>query len=519
MPEPTTATRGARTRLRRALLALIAPVLAAAVVVPAVPAPAAADGPPSFADLVARVAPAVVNVATRKDAASPAQGGGGGGGDDEDRQTPDIPQFPPGSPFEEFFKDFFNRDKRGGGEQQQQQQPARRAFSLGSGFVIDPRGFVVTNNHVIADSDEVTVSFGNEHDYPAKIIGRDTKTDLALLKIERAEPFPFVEWADSDKVRVGDWMVAIGNPFGLGSTVTAGIVSARGRDIRAGPYDDFLQVDAAINRGNSGGPSFTPDGKVLGINTAIFSPTGTNVGIGFAIPSNLAKPVIDSLLNTGRVARGWLGVRIQTVDQQLAETFGLKDVHGALVASTTPGGPAEKAGIQQGDVVTEFDGKRIDKMRSLPRIVAETAIGKEVDVKIWRKGQEQDVKVTLGELPEDEQVAAAEQKGAEPPSPTGRVDVDPLGVTLAAITPELKTQFSIADNAKGVVVTDVKAGSPAADEVKAGDLVVEVAQEPVGSPSEAATKINQARKEKKKSVLLLIDRQGDLRFVALRFKE
>ena len=484
-------------RLGRSLLAATLLTLLSAL--PASAPPRAADMlPQSFADLVARVAPAVVNVATRKEVAAT-------------QDEPQVPQFPPGSPFEEFFKEFFDRDR------DREQQAPRRANSLGSGFVIDPRGYVVTNNHVIADADEITVTFSNDKDYPAEIVGRDTKTDLALLKIKGEEPFPFVTWADSDQVRVGDWMVAIGNPFGLSSTVTAGIVSARARDIRAGPYDDFIQVDAAINRGNSGGPSFTLDGRVFGVNTAIFSPTGTNVGIGFAIPSNLAKPVVDSIINTGKVARGWLGVRIQSVDAALAETLGLGESRGALVASATAGGPAEKAGIQQGDVVLEFDGKQIDRMRSLPRLVAETAIGKAVQVKLWRKGKIQDVQVTLGELPEDEQLAELGQP-AVPQSPTGRVKVDALGLTLAAITPELKTEYSLPEAAKGVVVTEVVPDSPAAEEsLQAGDLLVEVSQEPVSLPGEALTKINQAAKDKK-TVLLLIDRQGDLRFVALRMK-
>ena len=500
MPEAMVPTRGGRlaASCRRALatvlfLSLVAPLPGRVL--------HAADAAPSFADLVSRVAPAVVNVSTRKDVAGQAA----------PEEQPQVPQFPPGSPFEEFFKDFFDRDR------EREQQAPRRAFSLGSGFVIDPRGFVVTNNHVIADADEVTVTFNNDRELPAKIIGRDTKTDLALLKVESAEPLVYVDWADSDEVRIGDWMVAIGNPFGLGSTVTAGIVSARGRDIRAGPYDDFFQVDAAINRGNSGGPSFTLDGRVFGVNTAIFSPTGTNVGIGFAIPSNLARPIIQSLMSSGKVARGWLGVRIQTVDASLAETFGLKEARGALVASATPGGPAEKAGIQQGDVIYEFDGKSIDRMRTLPRMVAETSIGKEVEVKLWRKGQDMTMRITLGELPEDEQVAELGQP--EAPSPTGDVKIEPLGMTLAGITPELKSQYSIPDTAKGLVVTEVAPDSPASDEsLRPGDLVVEVAQEPVTSPSEALTKVNQAKKDKK-SVLLLIDRQGDLRFVALRFKE
>lgn len=457
-----------------------------------------------FGDLVAKIAPAVVNISTRKDVAAQQT---------PPAESPQMPQFPPGSPFEEFFKEFFDRDR-----QQQEQQP-RRSFSLGSGFVIDPAGFVVTNNHVIADADEITVIFSDDQEYPAKLIGTDTKTDLALLKIERSEPFPFVSWADSDKVRVGDWMIAIGNPFGLGSTVTAGIISARGRDIRAGPYDDFFQVDAAINRGNSGGPSFTIDGQVFGVNTAIFSPSGGNVGIGFAIPSNLAKPVIDSLMKNGKVARGWLGVRIQTVTDEIAESLGLPETRGALVASVTPGGPAANSQIQAGDVILQFDGKNIDRMRSLPRLVAETPIGKDTTVKLWRKGDEMELKVVLGELPEDDQVA---EMGTAPPPPSATADatVDLLGITIASVTPELKTQFSLGDDTKGVVITAVKDGSPAAEEsLKPGDLIVEVGQEEVGSPPEITAKVDQAKTDGKKSILLLVDRQGDLRFVALRFKE
>lgn len=507
MPEATLSARGVRRGILGRPLALVLALVVLLVGNAARPDRAAAADtlPQSFADLVARVAPAVVNVATSKET--------GAAGTPGTPEGPQVPQFPPGSPFEEFFKDFFDR------EREREQQAPRRASSLGSGFVVDPRGFVVTNNHVIADADEITVTFGNEQEYPAKIVGRDTKTDLALLKIEGPQPFPYVEWADSDAVRVGDWMVAIGNPFGLSSTVTAGIVSARARDIRAGPYDDFIQVDAAINRGNSGGPSFTLDGKVLGVNTAIFSPTGTNVGIGFAIPANLARPVVDSLMNSGKVARGWLGVRIQTVDNALAETLGLGEIRGALVASSQAGGPAEKAGIQQGDVVISFDGKAIDRMRSLPRIVAETPIGKEVDVRIWRKGQEQTVRVTLGQLPEDEQLAEMGQPAPPPPGPEGQVKVDSLGVTLAAITPELREEYELPEAAKGLVVTEVAAESPGAEEgLQPGDLVVEVAQERVATPAEALTKVDQARKDKK-SVLLLVDRQGDLRFVAPRFKE
>ncbi len=448
-----------------------------------------------FADLVAKVAPAVVNVSTTRAA-------------DAEAQMPPMPQVPPGSPFEEFFKDFFDHDKS--------QQPPRRTFSLGSGFVVDPQGYVVTNNHVIADAEEITIVFSDDSQYKAKVVGRDQKTDLALLKIDSPKPFPYVEWADSDKVRVGDWMLAIGNPFGLGSTVTAGIVSARGRDIRAGPYDDFIQVDAAINRGNSGGPSFTMDGRVFGVNTAIFSPSGGNVGIGFAIPANLARPIIESLEKTGKVVRGWLGVRIQSVTPEIAESLSLPDSEGALVASVTPSGPAAQATIQPGDVITEFDGKKIDHMRNLPRMVAETPIGTPVDVVIWRKGGQKDVKVTLGELPDDEQLA---DLGGQPQAPTtaDTAKVPTLGVTVSAITDALKAQYKLTDNAKGVVITEVQSPGPAADEnLRPGDLVVEVGQEAVGTPADLVARVEKEKKAGKKAALLLIDRQGDLRFVALR---
>lgn len=467
----------------------------------------ARPAPDSFADIVEKIAPAVVNISTSKALPSGAQGG---------EQFP-FPQPPPGSPFEDFFREFFDRDRS------PEQQSPRRTSSLGSGFVVDPTGFVVTNNHVIAEADEIQVVFGDESTYEAELVGKDPKTDLALLRIiDGDREFPSVDFADSDAVRVGDWMIAIGNPFGLGNTVTAGIISARSRDIRAGPYDDFLQVDAPINRGNSGGPSFNLDGKVIGINTAIFSPSGGNVGIGFAIPSNLALPVINSLKENGRVKRGWLGVRIQTVTDEIAESMGLTEASGALVASVTSGGPAHEAEIQPGDVVLQFDGKKIDRMRGLPRIVAETEIGKAVDVLIWRRGQEETVKVTLGELPEDEELAALTQEGEQ----DGQVDdglsspIDSLGVTVAAITDDLRERFELPGDTKGVVITDVNEGSTAGEEnLRPGDVIVEVGQEEVNSPPEVTAKVNEAKDDDKKSVLLLIDRKGDLRFVALRFSE
>ncbi len=465
----------------------------------------------SFADIVDDIAPAVVNISTSK----AITGGGGAGGQGEEAFP--FPQPPPGSPFEDFFREFFDRERS-----PEQAPQTRRTSSLGSGFVVDAEGFVVTNNHVIAEADEIQVVFSDERSYEAELIGKDTKTDLALLKIKDSDgPFPAVEFADSDSVRVGDWMIAIGNPFGLGNTVTAGIISARSRDIRAGPYDDFLQVDAPINRGNSGGPSFNLDGKVIGINTAIFSPSGGNVGIGFAIPANLAVPVINSLKEDGRVKRGWLGVRIQTVTDEIAESLGLDESSGALVASVTSGGPAELAAIEPGDVVLKFDGKKIDRMRGLPRIVAETPIGKAVDVLIWRRGEEQTVQVELGELPDDDELAALSEEGSEGDfSVEGSSSIGPLGVTVATITDDMRERFELPGEAKGVVITEVADGSTAGEEnLRPGDVIVEVGQEEVNSPPEVTAKVNEALDDDKKSVLLLIDRGGDLRFVALRFAE
>jgi serine protease Do len=457
-------------------------------------------GPPqiSFADIVDRVAPAVVNIATSKVVPR--------------GQNPafPFPTPPPGSPFEDFFREFFDRDRP------PEQAPQRQA-SLGSGFVVDPAGYVVTNNHVIAEADEISVIFGDDTTYKAKLVGRDQKTDLAVLKIDGDKPFPSVTFGDSDHIRVGDWIIAIGNPFGLGSTVTAGIISARKRDIHAGPYDDFLQVDAPINRGNSGGPSFDLNGEVIGINTAIFSPSGGNVGIGFAIPSNLALPVIQSLKNEGKVKRGWLGVRIQTVTEEIADSLGLHGASGALVASVTPGGPAEQAKIEAGDVILEFDGKKIDRMRGLPRIVAETPIGEAAKVVVWRHGEKKTFDVTLGQLPEEEELAALTESEANTPT---SADIDALGVTVATITDELRTRFQLGEDIKGVVIMNVADGGAASKEnLRAGDVIVEVGQEEVHSPPEVAAKVNQARQDEKKSVLLLIDRQGDLRFVALRLAD
>ncbi len=454
-------------------------------------AAAARGAPESFADLAARLTPAVVNISTSQSVTT--------------AQGPQVlPQLPPGTPFEDLFRDFFERRRK-------ENKTKRKVTSLGSGFIIDPAGYVVTNNHVIADAEEITVILNDDREFPAKLIGHDPKTDLALLKIESKEPLPAVSFGDSDKVRVGDWVLAIGNPFGLGNTVTAGILSARGRDINAGPYDDFLQTDAPINRGNSGGPLFNMDGEVIGINTAIFSPSGGSVGIGFSVPSALAKPVIEQLREFGRTKRGWLGVRIQAVSDDIAEGLGLDEARGALVADITPDSPAAKAGIKTGDVILEFDGQKIQAMRELPRIVANTRIGKAVDVVVLRKGERKTLKVTIAELEESD----AEVASATPKEPV-IAEADALGLTLSSITPELRDRFGIAEDVEGVVVTDVRPdGNAAARGVRPGDVVVEVGLEPVKRPKDVLSKVEAAAKANRKSVLLLLDRGGDQRFVAI----
>ncbi len=457
----------------------------------------AAPVPDSFADLAERLLPAVVNISTTQTLKNP-------------ERAPDMPQFPPGSPFEEFFKDFMERHGA-------PDAAPRRATALGSGFIIDPSGLVVTNNHVIADADQITVVLHDEQAYKADIVGRDSKADLALLRIHAPNKLPFVTFGNSDEMRVGDWVIAIGNPYGLGGTVTAGIVSARSRDISAGPYDDFLQTDAAINKGNSGGPLFNMKGEVIGINTAIFSQTGGSIGIGFSIPSNMAKPVVADLQKYGKTRRGWLGVRIQSVTDEIAENLGLKDQRGALVASVSPGGPAAKAGLKSGDVITRFDGKDVTDMRHLPRMVAETPINKEVDVTFWRDGKKMQAKAVVGELVDDsdtEQAKATEKP--EPKQDSGQTTVGSLGLSVATISPATRERFDLAPDAKGVVVTQVNPAGVAAEKgVRPGDVIVEVSQEPVKSPADLVGKIDAARKAGRRSVLVMLQREGDVQFVPL----
>ncbi|MBI5165246.1 MAG: DegQ family serine endoprotease [Magnetospirillum sp.] len=453
------------------------------------------EAPGSFADLAEKLLPSVVNVSTTQTIRNP-------------ERVPEMPQFPPGSPFEDFFKEFFDRQMRPDAH-------PRRATSLGSGFIIDASGYVVTNNHVIADADEITVTLHDDTVVKASVVGRDSKTDLALLKIDAGKKaLTAATWGNSDGARIGDWVLAIGNPFGMSGTVTTGIVSARARELN-GPYDDFIQTDAPINRGNSGGPLFNMNGEVIGINSAIFSPSGGSIGIGFAIPSSLAKPVIEDLKKFGKTRRGWLGVRIQSLDKELAESMGLSDEKGALVAAVNDGSPAAKAGLKPGDVILKFDGKDVSEMRRLPRLVAETAIGRKSEVVVWRDGRRHSVEVVIGELEDDQPEVPV--KGAEKPSPQSVGQAVPgTGMSVANLTPQLRERFGIDGDTKGVVVTEVKGDGAAADKgLKAGDVVIEAGNQPVRSPQDLIKMVEKARGAGQKSLLLRVENPQNIRFVAL----
>lgn len=459
-------------------------------------------GPASLAPLVEKLLPAVVNISSTQKIQA------------DSGTLPEFPQFPPGSPFEEFFQEFMNRH---GGE-----IPSTPPASLGSGFIVDAaQGYIVTNAHVIQDADKVRVTFHDDSTLDAELIGRDEKTDLAVLRVKTDKKLVAVKFGDSAPLRVGDWVIAIGNPFGLGGTVTTGIISAQQRDINAGPYDDFIQTDASINRGNSGGPMFNMNGEVIGINTAIYSPSGGSVGIGFAIPSNLAKPVIDQLIKYGKTRRGWLGVRIQTVTEEIAESLGLPMVNGALIASVTPTGPAEKAGLKAGDIILEFDGKEVTQMRSLPRIVAEAEIDKPAQITYWRNGKKATTTVIVGELEKAEEtglVAAGPRQSA--PGQTGGTAIDRVGLTVRPITDEDRNSFNIAIDVQGVLISAVTPGSMAADKgLTPGDVIVEINQKPATDPKTALNLIEEAAKSGRGSVLLLVSRDGDVRFVALRLDD
>jgi serine protease Do len=481
----------------------LALLTAAAIAWPILIVPAAARGPDGIADVAEQVIDAVVNVSTKQSV---------------DLSGGAMPQLPPGSPFEEFFEEFFkNRRGQGGQNGQNGQTPSpRRVNSLGSGFIIDTSGLVVTNNHVIADADEVNVILNDGTTLKAEVIGRDQKTDLALLKVTPTKPLKAVKFGDSDKLRLGEWVIAIGNPFSLGGTVTAGIVSARNRDIQSGPYDNYIQTDAAINRGNSGGPLFNLNGEVIGVNTAIISPSGGSIGIGFAVPSKTVVPVVDQLREFKEVRRGWLGVRIQQVSDEIAESLSIKPARGALIAGIDDMGPAKPAGIEPGDVVVKFDGKDIKEMRDLPKIVADTPVGKDVEVIIIRKGKEEKKTVKLGRLEDEKKQAALDPKKDAAPDAKPVVK-KALGLDLANLTDDLRKKHNIKEKVKGVLITGVDPNSPASEKRLApGMVIAEVQQQPVTNAAELQQRIEKLKKDgKKAAVLLVVTPDGDPSFVAL----
>jgi serine protease Do len=493
-------------------IALVAGSLSAPVT-----ARAQSHGPESVADLAEPLLDAVVNISTSQNVKTEGKG-------------PVPPKLPEGSPFQEFFKDYFDSQKPEGGE---------KVNSLGSGFVIDPAGYVVTNNHVIEGADAIEVIFPNGSKLKATLVGTDTKTDLSVLKVEPKTPLKAVKFGDSRSMRIGDWVMAVGNPFGLGGSLTVGVISARGRNINAGPYDNFIQTDAAINKGNSGGPLFNMKGEVIGINTAIISPSGGSIGIGFAVPTELAQNIVQQLIEFGETRRGWLGVRVQPVTDDVAASLGMESAKGALISGVAKGGPVENGPIQAGDVVLKFDGKDINEMRDLLRIVAESPVGKEVDVVVYRDGKEETVKVKLGQLQDttDEKASTDDPQGEDgdgsmvaPDDKDGgddqAQDQTPevreapqtvLGMNLVVLSNELRTEKGIAESVEGVLVASVDPGSPAEQKgMKAGDVIVEVGQDFMEVPGDVLVRVNGLKSEGRKNAHMMVaDAQGNLRVVAL----
>ncbi len=471
----------------------------------------ARGAPDSFADLAEKLGPTVVNISTSSFVAR-------------------------GKPSEEFgsdnksLEDFF-RNRRDG-DASPDTTPRRRQTSLGSGFIIDKTGYIVTNNHVVEDADEISVIFDDDTVLPAKLIGRDDKVDIALLKVEAGRDLPFVTWGDSGAARVGQWVMAIGNPFGLSGSVSAGIISARARDLKSGPggYDDFIQTDAAINRGNSGGPLFNMEGQVIGVNTAIYSQTGGSVGIGFAASSNLIRPLIDDLRQYGRTRRGWIGVQIQNVTDEIAATLGLDRARGALISQLTDNGPAAKSGIESSDVVLAFDGKPINKRDELPRVVAATGVDKVVDVTLWRKGKQQTVKITVAELKEEKEekkVATAipvpskpepkQEAKAGQEQDVKKIPLKDIGLTVAEISAGARQTYAIPEAVSGLVVVDVDQLSDAALKgLRAGDVIDEISQVHVASAAEAGDALKQAKNGAKKTVLLRVTTTRGIHYVPVK---
>lgn len=485
-------------------------VAAAAVALTLIAQPALARGTPeSFADVVENVMPAVVNISTVQMVESR-------------RGSRNIPQLPRGGPWDEMFKDFLEQfgEQLPQGEGEDSDAPRRRARSLGSGFIIKSDGLIVTNNHVIEDADEIQVLLADDTILEAKVIGRDPQGDLALIKVEADKPLPILKWGDSDKMRVGDWSIAIGNPFGIGVTVTAGIVSARSRRLSNGSaYDDYLQTDAAINRGNSGGPLINMDGEVIGINTAIFSPTGASVGIGFASPSNLARNVIGDLQEFGRARRGWLGVRFQAVSAEIAESFGLEEAQGALVAEVVEDSPAEKAGVQSNDVILTFDGKPVDGEK-FPLMVSAVELDTKIKMTVLRDGKEKALTVVIGELEEENMVVASRGDAPRGLVRPERKEIDELGVTVAELSRSVRDEYELPEDITGLVIVEVDDESDAAQKgLRRGDIIAEVQQQPVETAEEAEEVIAEALSKDRKVVLLRVQNGENFRLVPVRIGE
>ncbi|MFZ4540706.1 MAG: DegQ family serine endoprotease [Rickettsiales bacterium] len=467
----------------------------------------AAPMPESFAPIVEPLMPAVVNISTTQKVHQQAQ-------INPMFDFDGMPDNPQTQQFKQLFRQF-------GVPQGMQQMPDKEVTSLGSGFVIDPTGYVVTNNHVVGEADEITVIFADNTRLPATIIGRDAKTDLALLKVKPAKPLVAVSFGDSDALRVGDWVIAVGNPFGLGGTVTAGIVSARGRNINAGPFDDFIQTDAAINRGNSGGPVFNSKGEVIGISTAIFSPNGGSIGIGFAVPSALAKSIIEPLKKDGVIHRGWLGVKIQQVSDEIANSLGMPKAKGALVLDVGKDSPAVGTGLMAGDVITKFDGRDIDEMRKLPRFVADTKVGKKVDMTIWRKGKEIIIPVKVGEQPDDKagKTAGDKGKGDGDNDATLTAKDQVLGLQLVPVSPALRQRFSLKPTVRGLIVDAIDPGGEGAKRgIRPADIIVEANQVVVETTNALRNALKEAKKSGHDFALLRVQRGEDVVFVTVSVK-
>ena len=457
-----------------------------------------------FADEAEKLLPAVVNISTTQTIKD----------EKGAKELPDFPQFAPGSPFEDFFKDFMEKHKGMNGGNIPKQ---RKSTSLGSGYIVSPDGLIVTNNHVIEDADEITIILHDDTNLKAEVVGVDKKTDIALLRVKNKNPLPYVVFGDSDKMRIGDWIMVIGNPFGLGGTVTTGIISARARDINSGPYDDYIQTDAPINRGNSGGPMFNMRGEVIGMNTAIYSPSGGSVGIGFAIPSMLVKNVVEQLKGGGKIRRGWLGVRIQNVTEEIAKSLNLDKPRGALVSSLTPESPAGKGGVKAGDVILQFDNKPVTEMRRLPRIVAEAKINQKAPMIVWRDGKEVMLSVMVGELKEDEKADGEDAKPDEQKAPklAKTIAVPEFDIKVSVLSAEARKMYEVDEKTKGIVITDMGDNSPLEDKgIKPGDVITEAGQKEMKDAKDFAELAKDAASSKK-PLLLLINRQGDLRYVAI----